>query len=291
MRALKDTIASLGAPVLIRPLGIPSMPAATIARWQCGAATVEVAPSDTIQLAMSLIDGQEARFRSPGFLADRVRSGSISVFSPAEGARISVNGEADVLQLFVQQAYAAAAIGSDFDCPPMFDMHDDRMQAIVMQILVASARREPDDSLLVEEGLHGLARLIGHHATRRRSQRRASTAPIRGGLSPAALRKVEDLIGVALDEAGSPSLLDMASAAGLSVTHFVRAFRHQTGTTPHKYLVGRRMERAVSLLRSSHVPVAEVADEVGFSTPAHFVATFRNILGVTPSAVRDALAN
>jgi AraC family transcriptional regulator len=36
--------------------------------------------------------------------------------------------------------------------------------------------------------------------------------------------------------------------------------------------------------------VSEVADEVGFSTPSHFVATFRAAMGVTPGAVRDALA-
>jgi hypothetical protein len=71
-RALSETIASLGSPVLIRMLGASPVPDAAIARWRHGSARVEIAPSDTIQLAMSLIDGQNARSRAGGFLADRV---------------------------------------------------------------------------------------------------------------------------------------------------------------------------------------------------------------------------
>jgi AraC family transcriptional regulator len=263
---------------------------ATIARWQHGAAEVDIAPSDTIRLVLSLVDVRNVRNRLGSFRADRLRGGSISVFPPAEATRISVGGDADVLQILVKQSYAEAVLESHLAGPSMFDLRDDRMQAIVMQILVGSAQRGPDDALMVEEGLHCLARRIGDHATRLRVQQRTPVARKRGGLAPAALRRVEDLISVALEQARSPSLFEMASAAGLSVTHFVRAFRHEKGVAPHKYLVRRRMERAISLLRSPHVPVAEVADKAGFSTSAHFVATFRSTMGVTPGAVREALA-
>jgi AraC family transcriptional regulator len=290
LAALEDTIASLGIPLLLRALSASSSEVATIARWRHGAATLDIAPSDTIQLVMNLSDVRNVRNRAGGFRADRVRGGSISVFSPDEGTRISVGGDADVLQIFMKQSYAEAVLESHLAGPSMFAFRDDRMQAIVMQILVGSARLGPDDALMVEEGLHWLARRIDGHATRLRVQQRMPVVPERGGLAPAALRRVEDLISVALEEVSSPSLFDMASAAGLSVTHFVRAFRYEKGLAPHKYLVRRRMERAISLLRSPHVPVAEVADEAGFSTPAHFVATFRSAMGVTPGAVREALA-
>jgi AraC family transcriptional regulator len=101
---------------------------------------------------------------------------------------------------------------------------------------------------------------------------------------------VEALIETALDEASSPTLAQMADIVSLSVTHLVRALRQHTGSTPHKYLVRRRMDRAVSLLRVAQIPIGDVVDKVGFSTPAHFVATFRAAMGVTPGAVRDALA-
>jgi hypothetical protein len=166
LAALADSIASLGSPLLlVRALSASSSEVATIARWRHGAATIDIAPSDTIRVVMSLVDVRNVPLGG-GFRADRVRGGSIFVFSPAEATRISVGGDADMLQILVKQSYAEAVLESHLAGPSMFAFRDDRMQAIVMQILVGSARRRPDDALLVEEGLHWLARRIGGHATR-----------------------------------------------------------------------------------------------------------------------------
>jgi len=51
----------------------------------------------------------------------------------------------------------------------------------------------------------------------------------------------------------------------------------------------RRMERAIAMLKKPGISVAEIADAVGFATPAHFVATFRRLMGVTPGAFRAAV--
>jgi AraC-like DNA-binding protein len=51
-------------------------------------------------------------------------------------------------------------------------------------------------------------------------------------------------------------------------------------------VISRRIDRAVSLLRLSKV---SIADRIGYSNPAAFVAAFRAAVGVTPGAVRDAL--
>jgi AraC family transcriptional regulator len=75
----------------------------------------------------------------------------------------------------------------------------------------------------------------------------------------------------------------------LSVNHFIRAFRQQTGVTPHRFVVLRRLERGIALLKKPGMSVAEVADGMGFATPAHFVATFRRTMGVTPGAFRAAV--
>jgi AraC family transcriptional regulator len=290
MRALEETIAALGRPVFVRALGAPSARTAAIARWRHGAAVVDVPPSNTIRLAMSLVDGRNARSRSGGMPAGRMPGSSVSIFSPVEGACVEVSGEADVVQLFLDQAHAEATLDRHLACPPMFDLRDDWMRTMIMRVLVGSARRGPDDALKVEEDLHTLTLRIERHATHWRDRIDPSSPPFRGGLAPAAFRRVEAMIATTLDEAGSPALAEMAGTVGLSVTHFVRAFRRHTGSTPHQYLVRRRMERAMSLLRVARISVGEVADEVGFSTPAHFVATFRTVMGVTPGAVRDALA-
>jgi AraC family transcriptional regulator len=99
------------------------------------------------------------------------------------------------------------------------------------------------------------------------------------------------MITAALDDttAPSPTLGQLAGAACLSVNHFIRAFHQQTGMTPHRHVVLRRLERGIALLKKPDMSVAEVADGVGFATPAHFVATFRRTLGVTPGAFQAAL--
>lgn len=289
MKALDDTTAALGRPVFVRALGAASGPAAAIARWRHGAAVIDVAPSPTIRLAMSLVDSRNARSRGDR-RADSRAQGSVSIFSPREGACVEVSGEADVVQLFLDQTYAEATLDASFACLPMFDLRDDGMRTLIMRVLVGSARLGPDDAMMVEEDLHALALRIERHATRWRDRSETPSALFRGGLAPAAFRRVEAMIEAALDKASSPTLAEMADAIGLSVTHFVRAFRKQTGATPHKYLVRRRMDRAVSLLRAAKISIGDVTDKAGFSTPAHFVATFRAAMGVTPGALRDALA-
>ena len=291
MQALEDTIAALGKPVLVRTLGAPSASMATIARWRHGAAIVDVAPSNTIRLAMSLIDGQTARDRSGRTPFEQLRGASISVFSPTEGVSIEVSGEADIVQLFIDHTSAQAMLDTSFACPPMFDLRDDWMRTLVMRVLVGSARQGPDDTLRMDEDLHTLTVRLERHANRWRSRTEPPPALFRGGLAPSTFRRIETMISAALDDGTSLSLAEMAEAAGLSVTHFARAFRRHIGNTPHSYLVRRRMDRAVSLLRDGKLPVAEVADKVGFSTTAHFVATFRTTMGVTPGALRDALTS
>ena len=92
----------------------------------------------------------------------------------------------------------------------------------------------------------------------------------------------------ALDDksVASPTLDQLAGAACLSVNHFIRAFHQQTGVTPHRHVVLRRLERGIILLKKPGKPVA---DGVGFATPAHFVATFRRTMGITPGAFQTAL--
>ena len=99
------------------------------------------------------------------------------------------------------------------------------------------------------------------------------------------------LIIASLDNATAPSptLDQLASAASLSVNHFIRAFRQQNGMTPHRYVVLRRLERGIAMLKKPGTSVADVAEILGFTTPAHFVATFRRMMGVTPGAFRTAV--
>jgi AraC-like DNA-binding protein len=80
----------------------------------------------------------------------------------------------------------------------------------------------------------------------------------------------------------------LASMAGLSTFHFIRAFRAATGQTPHQYLRARRIERACELLVTTPIPVTEICDAVGFQSLGSFSALFRKLTGETPAAYRAA---
>jgi AraC family transcriptional regulator len=289
MRALDETIAALGKPVFVRTLGVMPASRASIGRWRHEATVVDVYPSDAVRLTVSLMDSPNAQNRRGPNPPEYNLQASVSVFSPKEGATIDVKGKADVVQLFFAEESFHTMLGAPFSCPSMYNLQDDAVRSILMRMLVASARRTPDDGLAIEHALHQLALRLEGHA---RSWETPSDTPailFRGGLAPTVFRRIDEMIAATLDGSRTLSLAEMATAAGLSVTHFTRAFRRHTGNTPHNYIVRRRMQRAVSILRDSRISVAETADAVGFSTPAHFVATFRNAMGVTPAALRDAL--
>lgn len=85
------------------------------------------------------------------------------------------------------------------------------------------------------------------------------------------------------------SIDDLASISGVSKAHFAREFLKAFGTPPHRYLLSRRIERAIALLRETDLPVTLVALDTGWSSLGTFGRTFRDITGLSPSAMRQRL--
>jgi AraC-like DNA-binding protein len=287
MRALADTIASVGAPVFMQSVGEKSSPSAVVARFRYGGGQVDIGPSDVVQVTFNLQDGVPVR-RQTGSAPSHAwvtAVGSVSMIPAHQRTQIEIQGQADNLQIFLPKTFLEHAVDGEFSCSAFFNSHDSELQAAAMQVFVAATRGEPDDALLLESGIRRLGVGLLNHGCRRRPE------IARGGLAPAARRRVDDLVSASLVDATvpSPMLAQLASAACLSVNHFIRAFHQQTGVTPHRYVVLRRIDRAIALLKRSEKSVAEVADDVGFATPAHFVATFRRTMGVTPGAFRVAI--
>jgi AraC-like DNA-binding protein len=83
---------------------------------------------------------------------------------------------------------------------------------------------------------------------------------------------------------------DVARAVHVSEPHLARCFRQATGATLGKTLTTLRIERAKFLLRGSTLTVTQVAGEVGFSSFSHFSKTFREHVGVVPTAFRTEAA-
>jgi AraC family transcriptional regulator len=105
------------------------------------------------------------------------------------------------------------------------------------------------------------------------------------GLTRKQLSRVQELIESRLD--AELPLQELASTAGYSRSHFLRAFHATTGMTPHRYLLSRRIERARRLLAETNMSIAEIAYLCGFSSQAHLTIAFRKVSGHTPGRYRQ----
>ena len=85
----------------------------------------------------------------------------------------------------------------------------------------------------------------------------------------------------------APRLERLARELGTHPSHLVRVFRREYGLPPHRYVVGRRLDRARPLLLAG-MPIAEVATATGFHDQSHLTRHFRALLGTTPGAFRSA---
>src|SRR5215813_9572771 len=78
----------------------------------------------------------------------------------------------------------------------------------------------------------------------------------------------------------------LARGVNMSAGHLSRQFRLAFGESPYGYLMTRRIERAMALLRRGDLSVTEVCFEVGCSSLGTFSTRFTELVGMPPSAYR-----
>src|SRR5215468_12624352 len=160
------------------------------------------------------------------------------------------------------------------------ELADPRLRALATAVDVERTAGFPSGRLFLDSMEQALARaLVVGYAARDHSVR-----VYRGGLSPAKLRKIEELVQEKMEE--DLSLEEMARAVGLSAAHFSQVFRNTTGQTPHQCLLWYRVQRAKEMLRSAEMRVLDVAIACGFKTQQHFARVFREMCGASPTEYR-----
>jgi AraC-like DNA-binding protein len=104
----------------------------------------------------------------------------------------------------------------------------------------------------------------------------------------ARLRRVRDRID--RDYAQPLDVEALARGAHMSAGHLSREFRRAYGESPYSYLMTRRIERAMTLLRRGDLSVTEVCFAVGCGSPGTFSTRFTELVGVPPSTYRREAA-
>lgn len=130
-----------------------------------------------------------------------------------------------------------------------------------------------------------LANSLAVYLLKRYAVKRYVPAIYKGGLPRYRLNRVLEYIDANL--CGSLHLSHLAAAAGMSPHYFSELFKQSTGTSPHRYVLSRRIDLAKERLRDSRCSVTEAALSAGFCDQSHFSRTFRRWVGVSPARFRS----
>jgi AraC-like DNA-binding protein len=183
--------------------------------------------------------------------------------------------------VIVQPAKLKALVGSESAIEPVIGLHDEVltpvMQAICAEVLRGgTSGRKFAEAITLVIGTQ-LLRLFGE----------ANSAP-KGGITGRQLRLITDHIDARMDR--EIAVAKLAELIGLSEAHFARAFKQTTGSSPHKYVTERRLERGKRLLADTQDTIAQIALDCGFADQAHFARSFAQQYGSSPSALRKSFS-
>lgn len=117
--------------------------------------------------------------------------------------------------------------------------------------------------------------------------RGATHEAVRVGLGKHKIKRIMEYVDEHTDE--ELSLATLAKIADVSVFHFARMFKMDTGMTPHKFVLRHRVDKAREMLESSGKTLAEIAYEMGFSSQSHMISSFKRFVGTSPGRYRKII--
>lgn len=234
-------------------------------------------------LSLYVEGGQGIRRRRDDGILGSEGAGSICLMPSGQTTHWDVSGPVRLFHLYIPRAAFNRVVVEALDADPatvaLRDatyFHDSYMETAIRRTVLPLSWDEPADRLAVS---HASQMLLAYLASRFTDRGERALA-VRGGLSPAALRRVVDFMDANIDQ--PLAIDDLAAVAGLSAFHFSRMFKRSTGESPHGFVLRRRIERAKGLIEGGRDSLADIAVSCGFSGQSHFTARFRQVAGVTP---------
>lgn len=240
----------------------------------------------THQLILHL-DGPVSVRRGHGRLGTprRVLPGGLFLHPAAHDLTVELGGDLRTTHVYLtDEAVQEAADGQGrVELAEELGRSDPLIEQVVLGLDGVLRGWEPTARTYVDH----LSVLLAAQLARYHSVRPARGQPAgRPGLSGRQLAAAREVMEARLAE--PIPLADLAAATSLSVSQFSRQFKASTGETPHRFLMRLRAETACRLLRSTTMPIPEVATRCGFSHQEHLTRVLRAQSGTTPAAVRRA---
>lgn len=113
----------------------------------------------------------------------------------------------------------------------------------------------------------------------------AEPAPLRAAsLSRAQCLEIERFVDQEISS--NFGLVDMAKVVGYSADHFSRLFKQGFNQSPYQFVLSRRIDRAMAMLRDEKLSIAEIASACGFNDQGHLTKVFKQRVGMTPGTFR-----
>jgi AraC family transcriptional regulator len=223
----------------------------------------------------------------------RVRAGNISVLGVGQASAWEWERNIRVSHLYLPRATMANAAALAFDCgyerftpTDRLCIDDPVLRGLVDALTGEMSAEQSSGRLLCDL----VSRAIGVHVLRQYHQTdRAQDLILCGndhGLSPTQKRRVTDFVAAHL--CTDFSLGEMAGAAGLSESAFLRRFKESMSCTPWQFVMKARAERTVQLISETRLPLAEIAYRTGFSDQSHMTRIVKKHFGTTPGKLREA---
>jgi AraC family transcriptional regulator len=178
---------------------------------------------------------------------------------------------------------AEPASGFDATLGPQYGLVDAHIVDLVLRLQGQAEGKEYLGALYVQSLSLALASYVLARYGARAERLTTSKAP---SLSKAQCTQIKLFVEEEL--ANNFGLVDLAGLVGYSPDHFSRLFKQAFEQSPHQYVLSRRIERAMGMLRDENLSIAEIALACGFSNQGHFTTVFKQRTGSTPGAFRKA---
>ncbi len=247
----------------------------TVLVWSGGVSEVRI--DEVRQGGLAATDRRRDFIRHPGAI-DLLPRGTCfkQITWRGEAAEcVAVNLSKETLGVLLSGDSAALDPGDG----ARFGLVDAHVVDLVKRLQRQAATGQPLGATYVQ----GLSIALAAYVTGRYGQRH-ETAISEQGLTGFSRAQVRAFIEEHLSH--NFGLVDLAALAGYSPDHFARLFKRSFGTTPHRYVTQRRLEKAKAMLRDRGCSLAGIADACGFSSQAHLNVAFKRHLGVTPGVYR-----